>query len=171
MPINLRKFEQIVTEHFATVTDEEFLENLRKSEATKDIQTSDTSDPISNNCHSTIDRQNTEENKIDRYRKVIKSLISNYANSDIANDNVEVQLLLDADRDRYQWMNVGWQGSDRIYRCVMHFDIKDGKIWLQQNLTDRDPAEELVKMGVPKGDIVLGLQMPSKRLYTDYDVA
>jgi hypothetical protein len=31
MPINLKKFEQIVTEHFATVTDEEFLENLRKS--------------------------------------------------------------------------------------------------------------------------------------------
>jgi XisI protein len=120
---------------------------------------------------SIIDRQNTEENKIDRYREVIKSLISNYANSDIANDNAEVQLLLDADRDHYQWMNVGWQGSDRIYRCVMHFDIKDGKIWLQQNLTDRDPAEELVNMGVPKGDIVLGLQMPSKRLYTDYGVA
>jgi XisI protein len=61
----------------------------------------------------------------------------------------------------------------------MHLDIKDGKIWLQQNLTvgvasqyeNRDPAEELVEMGVPKGDIVLGLQMPSKRLYTDYGVA
>ena len=68
-------------------------------------------------------------------------------------------------------MNVGWQGSDRIYRCVMHFDIKDGKIWLQQNLTDRDPAEALVNMGVPKEDIVLGLQMPSKRLYTNYGAA
>ncbi len=76
-------------------------------------------------------------------------------------------------------MNVGWQGAERIYRCVMHFDIKDGKIWLQQNLTvgvasrneNRDPAEELVEMGVPKGDIILGLQMPSKRLYTDYGVA
>jgi hypothetical protein len=180
MPINLRKFEQIVTEYFATVTDEEFLENLRKSspylftensEVRKDIQISDASDPISSNCSSTIDQQNTEENKIDRYREAVKSLISNYANSDISNDEVEVQLMLDADRDHYQWMNVGWQGSDRIYRCVMHFDIKDGKIWLQQNLTDQDPAEELVNMGVPKGDIVLGLQMPSKRLYTDYGVA
>jgi XisI protein len=66
-------------------------------------------------------------------------------------------------------MNVGWQGSNRIYRCVMYFDIKDGKIWLQQNLTDRDPAEELVNMGVSKEDIVLGLQMPFKRFYTGYD--
>jgi hypothetical protein len=44
-------------------------------------------------------------------------------------------------------------------------------ILLQQNLRDRDLAEELVNMGVPKGDIVLGLQIPSKRLCTDYGVA
>ena len=31
MPINLKEFEQLVNEHFATVTDEEFLDNLRKS--------------------------------------------------------------------------------------------------------------------------------------------
>ncbi|MFO0210633.1 MAG: element excision factor XisI family protein, partial [Pseudanabaena sp.] len=55
--------------------------------------------------------------------------------------------------------------------CVMHFDIKDGKIWLQQNLTDQNPAEELVAMGVERQDIVLGLQPPYKRPYTDYGVA
>jgi hypothetical protein len=179
MPMNFRKFEQIVTDHFATVTDEEFLENLRKcspylfaddSEATKDIHISSMSDLKSKNYREVIDRQKIEENKLGRYREAVKSLISNYANSDSSNDEVEVQLILDADRDHYQWMNVGWQGSDRIYRCVMHLDIKDGKIWLQQNLTDRNPAEELVEMGVPKKDIVLGLQMPSKRIYTDYGV-
>ena len=31
MPIDPREFKRIVTNHFATVTDEEFLENLRKS--------------------------------------------------------------------------------------------------------------------------------------------
>jgi hypothetical protein len=180
MPINPREFERLVTDHFATVTDEEFLENLRKcspylftdsSEETNDIQIShDISDLNSNNSHSILDRQVQEQNKLNQYREIVKSLISNYANSDISNDNVEVQLLLDVERDHYQWMNIGWQGSDRIYRCMMHFDIKDGKIWLQQNLTDRDPAKELVNMGVPKGDIVLGLQMLSKRLYTDYGV-
>jgi XisI protein len=56
--------------------------------------------------------------KLSKYREFVKSLISNYANSDISNDKVEVHLVLDADRDHYQWMNFGWQGSDRIYRCV-----------------------------------------------------
>jgi hypothetical protein len=71
----------------------------------------------------------------------------------------------------YQWSNVGWNGLHRVYHCIMQFDIKDGKIWLQQNLTDQNPAEELVKKGVPRTDIILGLQAPYKRVYTDYGVA
>ncbi|MBO3461520.1 MAG: XisI protein [Aetokthonos hydrillicola CCALA 1050] len=77
----------------------------------------------------------------------------------------------DEKRDHYQWMNVGWEGLKRVYRCIIHFDIKNGKIWLQQNLTDQNPAEELVAMGVPREDIVLGLQPTYKRQYTDYGVA
>jgi hypothetical protein len=109
--------------------------------------------------------------KIEKYREYIKTLLTRYANDDISNNEVEVELILDTERDRYLWMNVGWQQSNRIYRCIIHFDIKDGKIWLQQNLTDRNPAEELVEMGVFREDIVLGLQPPYKRQYTDYGVA
>lgn len=57
MPINPREFERLVTHHFATVTDEEFLANLRKSspylftdssEKTNDLQISCISDLNSN---------------------------------------------------------------------------------------------------------------------------
>jgi hypothetical protein len=54
---------------------------------------------------------------------------------------------------------------------VIHIDIKDGKVWLQQNLIDQDPVEELVKMGVAKENIILGLHPPYKRPYTEYGVA
>jgi hypothetical protein len=37
--------------------------------------------------------------------------------------------------------------------------------------TEENPAEELIKMGVPREDIVLGLQPPYKRPYTAYGVA
>ncbi|BAS58039.1 MULTISPECIES: XisI protein [Leptolyngbya] len=109
--------------------------------------------------------------KLTQYRQYIQTLLSQYASDDISDEQVEVQLILDAERDHYQWMNVGWQGLNRIYRCVMHIDIKNEKIWIQQNLTDQNPAEELIKMGVPREDIVLGLQPPYKRPYTDYGVA
>jgi hypothetical protein len=109
--------------------------------------------------------------KLNQYRQYVQTLISHYAEDDVSDDEVEVQLICDTQRDHYQWMNVGWQEFSRIYRTIIHIDIKDGKIWLQQNLTEQNPAEELVAMGVPREDIVLGLQPPYKRPYTDYGVA
>jgi hypothetical protein len=109
--------------------------------------------------------------KLVQYRELLQTLLSRYAQGDVSDESVEVQLMIDIQHDHYQWMNVGWRGSKRVYQCIMHFDIKDGKIWLQQNMTDQDPAEELVEMGVPREDIILGLQPPYKRPYTDYGVA
>jgi hypothetical protein len=109
--------------------------------------------------------------KLTNYRELVQSLLTRYANEDVVDSEVEVQLIFDEDRDHYQWMNVGWENLRRVYRCIIHFDIKDGKIWLQQNLTDQNPAEELVAMGVPREDIVLGLHPAYKRQYTDYGVA
>ena len=109
--------------------------------------------------------------KLMTYRELIQTLLSRYVDEDTTDESVEVQLLCDTQRDHYQWMNIGWRGSTRVYHCIMHFDIKDGKIWLQQNFTEQYQAEELVEMGVPKDDIVLGLQPPYKRPYTAYGVA
>jgi XisI protein len=89
----------------------------------------------------------------------------------IDQEEVEVQLVMDTVHDHYQWMNVSWNGFKRVYNCYIHLDIKDGKIWIQRNWTEDDLAADLVEMGVPREDIVLGLQPPFKRPYTDYGVA
>jgi hypothetical protein len=109
--------------------------------------------------------------KLEKYREYVEQLITGYANSDQNKEDVEVQLIMDTVRDHYQWMNVGWEGFKRVYNCLIHLDIKDGKIWIQQNWTEDDLAADLVEMGVPKEDIVLGLHAPYKRPYTDYGVA
>lgn len=109
--------------------------------------------------------------KITQYRESIKNLLTHYAKDDFYDENIEVQLIFDQEKDHYQWVNVGWQGFNRIYQCLVHFDLKDGKIWLQQNLTEMNPAEDLVAMGIPREDIILGLHPSYKRPYTDYGVA
>lgn len=111
--------------------------------------------------------------KVERYRAAIQNILTRYANQNYypSNPDIETQLIFDTQRDHYQRMDVGWQELNRIYRAIVHFDIKDEKIWLQQNLTDLNPAEELVEMGIPREDIVLGLHPPYKRPYTDYGVA
>ncbi len=109
--------------------------------------------------------------KVEKYREYVQKMITEYASSDRDQDDVEVQLIMDTVRDHYQWMNVGWEGFKRVYNCLIHLDIRDGKIWIQQNWTEDDLAADLVEMGVPKEDIVLGLHAPYKRPYTDYGVA
>lgn len=109
--------------------------------------------------------------KLTKYQSCIQELLTRYANEDKGNSDVEVLLIFDVERGHYQWMNVGWEGFDRIYRCAVHLDLRDSKVWLQQNLTDQNPAAELMEMGVAREDIILGLQPPYKRPYTDYGVA
>jgi hypothetical protein len=57
-----------------------------------------------------------------------------------------------------------------MYGCVLHLDIKNGKIWIQQNGTEIGIADELVKLGVPKEDIVLAFHEPLMRQYTGFAV-
>lgn len=109
--------------------------------------------------------------RLELYRNCIKSLLVEHGKFKGIDSDVESEIFFDSDRDRYQLMRVGWNGLKRVYYTVMHFDIKDDRIWIQQNTTDVDVALELVEMGVPKSDIVLGLHPPYKRPHTGYGVA
>lgn len=111
-----------------------------------------------------------DTDKVMKYRQAVQTLLSRYVAEDVGSEDVEVQLICDVERDHYQWMNVGWEGLKRVYRSIVHFDIREDKIWLQQNLTDLNPAEDLMAMGVKREDIILGLHPPYKRPYTNYGV-
>jgi len=110
--------------------------------------------------------------KLAYYRSCIQTLLENQSQSKPRNiPDLENQLIFVSTRDHYQLIRVGWEGLERIYYVVLHFDIKDGKVWLQRNATELEVGEELIKMGVDREDIVLGLHPPYKRPYTDYGVA
>jgi hypothetical protein len=47
---------------------------------------------------------------------------------------------------------------------------KDGKIWIQWNSTEVDIGQELVELGVPKKDIVVGFQPLYMRQMTEYAI-
>jgi hypothetical protein len=60
--------------------------------------------------------------------------------------------------------------SRRNYGCVLHLDIKDGKIWIQHDGTEEGIAKALVELGVSKPDIVLAFHDPSMRKYTGFAI-
>ena len=108
--------------------------------------------------------------RVKSYRQIVQSLLTAYAAIPIANGKIECYTVFDTTQDRYLVMNVGWDGYRRVYGGVLHLDIKKGKIWVEQNMTEMRVAQELVERGVEKEDIVLGFQAPETREYTGYGV-
>ncbi len=108
--------------------------------------------------------------KLTRYRQLVQQILQAYSEQRPANGNIEVETIFDTQRDHYQIVHVGWEGQEWIHSCIIHIDIKCEKIWLQWNGTEDDIAENLVSVGVPKKDIVLGFQSPFMRKFTEYAV-
>jgi hypothetical protein len=108
--------------------------------------------------------------RLERYRDVVRRVVEEYARLAPSRRDVETEAVIDADRDHYEVMHVGWDGHRRIHGCVIHVDIRDGKIWIQHDGTDRPVADELLAAGVPREDIVLGFHPADVRKYTEFAV-
>jgi hypothetical protein len=109
--------------------------------------------------------------KLSLYRQYIHELLTQRAKLRSPFYPVESETIFDTVSDRYQLVNVGWKNSStRIYGCVLHVDIKDGKIWVQHDGTEDAIAAQLVALGVPKQDIVLAYHAPHVRQYTEFAV-
>ena len=79
-------------------------------------------------------------------------------------------ILTETLRERYQVMDFGWSNNRRVYDCDLHLDIINGKIWVQQNMTEMQFGQALMDKGVAKEDIVLGFQAPYAREYSGFAI-
>lgn len=108
--------------------------------------------------------------KINLYRDHIKKVISLHSLPSAYGDS-EIQQIFDSDNDHYQLVHAGWHDAERLYGCIIHLDIKDGKIWVQYDGTEDGVANQLVEFGVPREDIVLAYHPPYKRKYSGFGTA
>lgn len=105
--------------------------------------------------------------KITHYRQYIKKLLSDYASKSPSEQDVDTALIFDSEHDHYQVIYTGWKNRQPMYGCVLHLGIKNDKIWIHHDGMEISFANELVKLGVPKTNIVLAFQEPCIRQYTD----
>lgn len=102
------------------------------------------------------------------YRTSIRDLLEHYAGPDCSDDKVQAQVVIDTEHDHYQLVHVGWINDHRIFGCVLHIDIQDDKIWIQHDGTEVGMANDLMDLGIPSKQIVLGYHSPYKRQFTDF---
>jgi hypothetical protein len=106
--------------------------------------------------------------KLTTYRQHIQRIIDEYSSYKPSYGQVEVEQIIDLVHDHYQLMTVGWNGQQRVHGCLLHIDIRDGKIWIQHDGTEAGVANHLVEAGVPRDDIVLAFHAPYKRRFTEF---
>lgn len=115
------------------------------------------------------------DNKLNKYRSIIVNILQHYAAMPYTNPNpqneLEEQLIIDTKNDHYQILNIGWVGTQRVYYPIFHIDIKNGKVWVQEDASDSDLVGKLEEQGIDKSDIVLAFQAPYNRPFTGYAVA
>lgn len=109
--------------------------------------------------------------KIKKYQSAILSILNEYAKIKYSNIEGENQVVADKENHRYLVLTIGTEKGKFIHDSPMHFDIIDGKVWIQRNMTEWEVGEMLQELGVPKADIVIGFLSPAMRAYTDYAVS
>jgi XisI protein len=103
--------------------------------------------------------------KITRYQEIISNFLTEYVkDAQISTSpNVHPRLLLDTTHNSFQLTQIGWNKDEYVLFIEFHFDIIDGKIWLQCNNTEWEVDTILIEKGVAKEDIVIGFLPPYYR--------
>lgn len=99
-----------------------------------------------------------------RYKAIIEEVLSHQASIKISNlPAIERQLVIGEGKEQFILLHVGWQDKRYVHGLVIHVQIKNGKVWIQEDMTDIDIASKLIEKGIPKSDIVLGFVAPYAR--------
>ena len=112
--------------------------------------------------------------KIKKYQDLILQFLHFYnaeTGGNQPNSKVERRVIADRDNNSFQLLSVGWNGNHFIFSPIFHFDIIQGKIWMQCNNTEWEVVDYLMEHGVGQQDIVLGFVPPEARHFLGFAVA
>jgi hypothetical protein len=109
--------------------------------------------------------------KLEQYRNIIERVLTQRVNDLKDFPDLRDKTVFDRRTDSYLLLRQGWDKSRRVHAIIVHLEILDGKIWVQEDWTEHGVAADLEEAGVPKSDIVLGFQPPQVRPYTEYAAA
>ena len=103
------------------------------------------------------------------YTEAIGKILNSFCDM-VVREGTEVKIIRDRESGNYLVILAGWNDGSRVYGISVHIELKNDKIWIQQDRTDTGIAQELVEFGVPKTDIVLAFKSPFTRKFTEYAV-
>ncbi|MCY7327773.1 MAG: XisI protein [Saprospiraceae bacterium] len=112
--------------------------------------------------------------KIKKYQDAVVAFLQFYQSETGGNPpdaNIQRRVLIDRENNSFQLLASGWNGIHYIFAPMFHFDIINGKVWMQCNNTEWEAVDFLMEHGVERQDIVLGFVSPEARAFSGFAVA
>jgi XisI protein len=106
-----------------------------------------------------------------KYDQAIESALRGHANIASDRDRIDYQVIVDAERENFLLMTIGWEDHRRIHVCLVHIQIIGDKIWIQRDGIEDSVTAELEEAGIPKDKIVLAFYPDHVRPHTGYAIA
>jgi XisI protein len=106
-----------------------------------------------------------------RYRNVIIEMLREVAARSGDDGKLRTVTVFDESSNQYQILDLGWDDAGkRVFQPTIHLELLNGKIWIQENMTDLDVAKLLREWCVEPSDIVLGMHSEGLRQFSEYAI-
>lgn len=102
------------------------------------------------------------------YSQIAKTVLRDYADVYVCGGGGRLYPVFDDEHQSYLLLKREWQGKKYLHSTIIHLDVIERKIWVQQDHTEDGIATALLDYGVPRDDIVLGFRAPELRQYTEF---
>ena len=116
-----------------------------------------------------MDKRLTYRQLIERHISELATLIQEQHPA--SRTGVECECVFDEQRDHYLLLKIGWSGSRRIRATTWHVRLRDGKMLIEEDMTEDGIASALLRQGVPAADMVLAFHPPALRKHTEFAAA
>lgn len=111
--------------------------------------------------------------KLKLHQTVIRKVLTDYATflESSPDLNYKVAMLFDDEHGQYAVRRLGSWEKKRFRYTDIHISLSNGRIWIEEDMTEDGIATALLEQGIPKSDIVLGFQPPYVREQMEFAVA
>lgn len=109
--------------------------------------------------------------KLSQYHQKIKDILVEYASIPYHYGELKQDWIVSEDGKHYLLITHGWENGVRVHGCVTHLEVIDDKIWIHRDGLEDGIANDLVRVGIPKSQIVLAFHPPEIRAHTEFAIS
>ncbi len=95
------------------------------------------------------------------YREIIKDVIRKYARLRPSHGDIRLDTIFDEQQDHYALMQSGWDRGVRVRGNLIYVTLRGDKVYIEYDGIEQGISDELIRWGIPKGNIVLAFLSPT----------